>query len=60
MYPTFGTHLQHPILIEAAMWKVDLGVGPWLELPVLLRDHRVDACRSQALQMILTCSEFRT
>jgi hypothetical protein len=42
-------HLQHPILIKAAIWKVDLGVGPKLELPALLRDGRVDACGSQPL-----------
>jgi hypothetical protein len=29
--------LQHPILIEAAIWKVDFGVGAKLELPALLR-----------------------
>jgi hypothetical protein len=40
-------HLQHPILIEAAIWKVDFGVGPKLELPALLRDRRVDACGGQ-------------
>jgi hypothetical protein len=42
-------HFEHPILIEAAIWKVDFGVGPQLELPALLRDRRVDACGSQAL-----------
>jgi hypothetical protein len=47
-------YLQHPILIEAAIWKVDFGVGPKLELPALLRDRRVDARGSQALQMVLT------
>ena len=47
-------HLQHPILIEAAIWKVDFGVGPKLELPALQRDRRVDARGSQALQMVLT------
>src|SRR5271168_355999 len=47
-------HLQHPILIEAAIWKVDFGVSPKLELPALLRDRRVDAGGSQALQMVLT------
>src|SRR5580698_2845040 len=47
-------HLQHPILIEAAIWKVDFGVGPKLELPALLRDRRLDARSSQALQMVLT------
>ncbi len=41
-------HLQHPILIEAPIWKVDFGVGAKLELPALLRFRRVDACGSQA------------
>src|ERR1700677_120953 len=30
---------QHPILIEAAIRKIDVGVGPKLELPALLRDR---------------------
>jgi len=47
-------YLQHPILIEAAIWKVDFGVSPKLELPALLRDRRVDPRGSQALQMVLT------
>jgi hypothetical protein len=47
-------YLQHPILIEAAIWKVDFGVGSKLELPALLRNRRVDACGSQALQVVLT------
>ena len=42
-------HLQHPILIEAPIWKVDFGVGPKLELPALLRNCWVDACGGQAL-----------
>src|SRR5580704_17138536 len=46
-------YLQHPILIEVAIWKVDFGVGPKFELPALLRDRRVDARGSQALQMVL-------
>jgi hypothetical protein len=46
-------NLQHPIPIEAAIWKVDFGVGPKLELPALLRNRRVDACGSQALQMVV-------
>jgi hypothetical protein len=46
--------LQHPILIEAAIWKIDFGVRPKLELPGLLRGRRVDARGSQALQMVLT------
>src|SRR5271170_8188891 len=45
-------HLQHPILIEAAIWKVDFSVSPKLELPALLRDRRVDPCGSQAPQMV--------
>jgi hypothetical protein len=47
-------YLQHPILIESAIWKVDFGVGPKLQLPALLRDRRVDARGSQPLQMVLT------
>src|SRR5271163_564155 len=47
-------NLEHPILIEAAIWKVDFGVGPKLELPALLRYRRIDACGSQASQMVLT------
>jgi hypothetical protein len=46
-------HLQHPILIEAAIWKVDFRVGAKLELSAMLRDRRVDARGSQALQMVL-------
>ena len=46
-------HLQHPILIEAAIRKVNFGVGPQLKLPALLRNRRVDARCSQALQMAL-------
>jgi hypothetical protein len=42
-------YFEHPILIEAAIWKVDFGVGSKLELPALLRDRGIDACRSQAL-----------
>src|ERR1700721_2476359 len=44
--------LQHPILIEAAIRKVDFGIGPKLELAAPLRDCRVDACGSQAFQMV--------
>jgi hypothetical protein len=47
-------YLQHPILIEVAIWKVDFGVGPKLELPALLRNRRVDARGGQAPQMVLT------
>jgi hypothetical protein len=46
--------LQHSILIEAAIGKVDFGVGPKLELAALLRDRRIDASGSQALQVVLT------
>jgi hypothetical protein len=46
-------YLEHPILIEAAIWKVDFGIGPKLELPALLRGRRVDARGSQALQVVL-------
>jgi hypothetical protein len=47
-------YLEHPILIETAIWKVDLGVGSKLELPVLLRDRRVNARGRQPLQMVVT------
>ena len=47
-------HPQHPILIEAAIRKVDFGVDPKLQLPTLLRGRRVDARGRQALQMVLT------
>src|ERR1700733_9049755 len=36
-------HLQHPILIEAAIRKVDFGIDPKLQLPALLSWRRVDA-----------------
>ena len=42
-------HLQHPILIEAAIWKVNFGVDSKVQLPALLGRRQVDACRSQAL-----------
>ena len=40
--------LQHPIGVEAAVWKVDFGVDPKLQLPALLCCHGVDARGSQA------------
>jgi hypothetical protein len=46
-------HLQHSILIEAPIWKVDFSVGPQLKLPALLRDRRIDADASQASQMVV-------
>ena len=46
-------HLQHPVLIEAAIRKVDFCVNPKLELPALLRFRRVDARGSQALEMVM-------
>ena len=47
-------NLEHPILIEATIWKVDFGVGPKLELPALLSGPRIDASRSQTSQMVRT------
>ena len=47
-------HLQHPILIEAAIWKVDLGVDPEFQLAALLRSLGVDAGGRQAALMVLT------
>src|SRR5579883_2749531 len=47
-------NLQHPILIEAAIWKVDLSVDPELQLAALLRSLWVDACDREAVLMILT------
>jgi hypothetical protein len=47
-------YLQHPILIEAAIWKVNSRVDPELQLPALLRRPRIDARGSQASQMVLT------
>jgi hypothetical protein len=41
-------HLQHPILIEAAIRKIDFGVDSKLQLPAPLRCRRVDACGNQA------------
>ena len=46
-------YLQHPILIEVAIRKVDFGIGAKLELPALLHVRRVNARASQALQMVL-------
>ena len=47
-------HLQHPILIESAIGKIDFGVGPKLELPALLRGRWIDARASQSLEMVWT------
>jgi hypothetical protein len=46
--------LQHPVLIEVTVTKVCFGVGSKLELTAPLGGRRIDACRSQALQMIVT------
>src|SRR5579871_6828923 len=46
--------LQHPILIETAIRKVNLCVDPQLQLPTLLSCERVDARGGQALYMIVT------
>src|ERR1700722_15503893 len=45
--------LQHPVLIEVTVTKICFGVGSKLELTAPLGGHRIDACRSQALQMIV-------
>jgi hypothetical protein len=45
-------YIQHPILIKAAVSKVCFGVSQELQLPALLGGRRIDACRSQALQMV--------
>jgi hypothetical protein len=48
--------LQHPVLIEVTVTKICFGVGSKLELPTLLGGGRIDACRSQASQMIVMLS----
>jgi hypothetical protein len=45
--------LQHPVLIEVTVAKICFGVGSKLELTAPLGGRRIDACRSQALQMIV-------
>ena len=45
--------LQHPVLIEVTVTKICFGVGSKLELTAPLGGRRIDACRSQALQMIV-------
>jgi hypothetical protein len=45
--------LQHPVLIEMTVTKICFGVGSKLELTAPLGGRRIDACRSQALQMIV-------
>jgi hypothetical protein len=47
---------QHPVLIEVTVTKICFGVGSKLELTAALSVRRIDACRSQALQMIVTLS----
>jgi hypothetical protein len=44
---------QHSFLIEAAVTKICFSVGAKLELTAVLGGWRIDACRSQALQMIV-------
>ena len=53
-------YFEHPILIEAAIWKVDFGVGSKLELPALLRDRGIDACAVRRCRWSCRCSGFRT
>src|SRR5215472_12385748 len=45
--------LHHPILIEAAVRNVRLGVGFELELTALLGGCRVDTCRNQTVQVVV-------
>jgi hypothetical protein len=45
--------LQQPVLIEVTLPKICFGAGSKLELAAILRGRRIDACRSQALQMIV-------
>ena len=45
--------LQHPVLIEVTVTKICFGVGSKLELAAVLGGRRIDARRSQALQMIV-------
>ena len=45
--------LQHPVLIEVTVTKICFGVGSKLELTAVLGGRHIDACRSQALQMIV-------
>src|SRR5579864_3492910 len=44
-------NLQHPVLIEVTVTKICFGVGSKFELAAVLGGRRIDACRSQALQM---------
>jgi hypothetical protein len=48
--------LEHPVLIEVTVTKICFGVGSKLELAAPLGGRRIDACRSQALQMIVVLS----
>jgi hypothetical protein len=43
--------LQHPVLIEVTVTKICFSVGSKLELTSAPGGRRIDACRSQALQM---------
>jgi hypothetical protein len=45
--------LQHPILIEATVAKICIGVGAQLELPALPRGRRIDPRPGQPLHMIV-------
>jgi hypothetical protein len=45
--------LEHPVLIEVTVTKICFGVGSKLELTAVLGGRRIDACCSQALQMIV-------
>lgn len=45
--------LQHAVLIEVTVRKICFGIGPKLELAAVPGGRRIDACRSQALQMIV-------
>jgi hypothetical protein len=45
--------LQHPVLIEVTIAKICFGVASKFELTAMPGGRRIDACRSQALQMIV-------
>jgi len=47
---------QQPVLIEVTVAKICFEVGSKLELTAVLGGRRVDACRSQAFQMVVMLS----
>lgn len=48
----------HPIRIEAAIREVDVAVDAKLQLSILLRGSRVNACGTQTSKMILTLTRI--